>query len=134
MRRTLTNKWASDQGNGQHANGSECRRHAGGRPHPPAPARAAALPSMPAGQVRVQVVATWTGSTADALRRAQRMTIERFAVELGASPRTVSGWRQKPGTKPQAPIQDALDAFLERAPDRVKAQFAALVAAESTAG
>jgi transcriptional regulator with XRE-family HTH domain len=89
---------------------------------------------MSAGRVRVQVVATWTGRSADALRQAQRMTIEQFAAELGASVRTVSGWRQKPGTRPQAAIQEALDASLERASDRVKAQFAALVESTSTTG
>jgi hypothetical protein len=88
---------------------------------------------MPVGQVRVQVVATWTGTSADALRRALRMTIEQYAAELGAHPRTVAGWRQKPGRVPQAAIQEALDASLERAPDRAKAQFAALVATETPA-
>jgi hypothetical protein len=77
-------------------------------------------------QARVQVVATWTGSSADALRRALRMTIEQFAAQLDAAPRTVAGWRQKPGTVPQAAIQEALDAALERASDREKAQFAEL--------
>jgi hypothetical protein len=77
--------------------------------------------------VHMQVVATWTGSSADALRRALRMTLEQFAVQLGASTRTVAGWRQVPGRIPQPGIQDALDAALERSSDRVKAQFAALL-------
>ena len=40
--------------------------------------------------------------------------------------RTVAYWRQRPETIPKAAIQDALDTALERAPDRVKAQFALL--------
>ena len=75
----------------------------------------------------MQVVATWTGSSADALRRALRLTIEQYAEQLHAHPRTVAGWRQKPGTVPQAAIQEALDAVLERATDQAKAQFAALI-------
>jgi hypothetical protein len=81
----------------------------------------------------MQVVATWTGSSADALRRALRLTIEQYAEQLHAHPRTVAGWRQKPGTVPQAAIQEALDAALERASDREKAQFAALVGAAEAA-
>ena len=75
----------------------------------------------------MQVVATWSGSSADALRQAFRMTNESYAEHLGVAVRTVAYWRKRPETVPQAAIQEILDAALERAPDRAKAQFAALV-------
>ena len=74
----------------------------------------------------MQVVATWTGARADVLRRALRMTNESYAEHLGVAVRTVAYWRQRPETIPQPAIQDTLDAALERASDRAKAQFAAL--------
>jgi transcriptional regulator with XRE-family HTH domain len=74
----------------------------------------------------MQVVATWTGARADALRRALRMTNESYAEYLGVAVRTVAYWRQRPETIPQPAIQETLDAALERAPDRAKAQFAGL--------
>ena len=81
----------------------------------------------PYRQALMQVVATWTGSSADALRQALRMTNESYAEHLGVAARTVAYWRKKPQTVPQTAIQETLDAALERAPDRAKAQFAALV-------
>ena len=75
----------------------------------------------------MQVVATWTGSSADALRQALRMTNESYAEHLGVAVRTVAYWRKKSETVPQTAIQEILDAALDRAPDRAKAQFAVLV-------
>jgi transcriptional regulator with XRE-family HTH domain len=75
----------------------------------------------------MQVVATWTGGSADALRQALRMTNESYAEHLGVSVRTVANWRKKHATKPRTEIQGILDTALDRAPDRVKAQFAALL-------
>jgi transcriptional regulator with XRE-family HTH domain len=75
----------------------------------------------------MQVVATWTGSSADALRQALRMTNESYAEHLGVAVRTVANWRKKSETVPQTAIQEILDAALDRAPDRAKAQFAVLV-------
>ncbi len=75
---------------------------------------------------QAQVVASWTGGQADLLRRSLRMTCESFAEYLGVVVRTVAYWRQRPETIPKAAIQEALDTALERAPDRVKAQFALL--------
>src|SRR6202161_3683066 len=119
----------------QRANGSERRSHAGGRrPRPHVSARAAPAPGMPVGQARVQVVATWTGSSADALRQALRMTNESYAEHLGVAVRTVANWRKKSKTVPQAAIQEILDAALDRAPDRAKAQFAVLVGQAQGAG
>ena len=74
----------------------------------------------------MQVVATWTGAHADALRSSLRMTNESYAEHLGVAVRTVAYWRQRPETIPQPAMQETLDAALERAPDRAKAQFAAL--------
>src|ERR1700740_3083240 len=75
----------------------------------------------------MQVIATWSGGRADLLRRAFRMTNESYAEHLRVSPRTVANWRGNPAVIPRPSIQDILDAALERAPDRVKAQFALLI-------
>lgn len=75
----------------------------------------------------MNVVGTWTGHRADALRQALRMTNESFASHLGVAPRTVAYWRKRPDVVPQPAIQEALDAALERAPERAKAQFALLL-------
>lgn len=75
----------------------------------------------------MQVITSWTGGQADALRRALRMTNESFAEHLSVSARTVAYWRKRPEITPQPGVQEALDAALERASDRAKAQFATLV-------
>jgi len=75
----------------------------------------------------MQVIASWTGGQADALRQALRMTNESFADHLGVAVRTIAYWRKRPGITPQPAMQEVLDAALERAPDRAKAQFALLV-------
>jgi transcriptional regulator with XRE-family HTH domain len=73
------------------------------------------------------VIAAWTGGHADALRQAFRMTNEDFADYLGIGRRTVAYWRGQQEIRPRARMQEILDTALERAPDRVKAQFALLV-------
>lgn len=75
----------------------------------------------------MNVVGTWTGRRADALRQALRMTNESFASYLGVAPRTVAYWRKRPYVVPQPAIQEALDTALERAPERAKAQFSVLL-------
>jgi hypothetical protein len=55
------------------------------------------------------------------------MTNESFAEHLGVAVRTVAYWRRRPEITPKPAIQETLDAALERAPDRAKAQFALLV-------
>jgi transcriptional regulator with XRE-family HTH domain len=75
----------------------------------------------------MQVIASWTGRHADALRQALRMTNESFAEHLGVAVRTVAYWRKRPAMVPLPAIQEALDTVLERAPDRAKAQFALLI-------
>ena len=79
------------------------------------------------GPARVQVVASWTGGHADLLRRSLRMTNESFAEHLGVAVRTVAYWRERPESIPKPAMQETLDAALERAPDRARAQFALLV-------
>jgi hypothetical protein len=74
----------------------------------------------------VQVIELWTGGDADLLRQSLRMTNESFAEYLGVAVRTVACWRKQPGIIPRPAIQETLDAALERAPDRARAQFALL--------
>ena len=75
---------------------------------------------------RTQVIASWTGGHADLLRQSLRMTNESFAEYLGVGVRTVAYWRERPETVPRPAIQETLDAALEGASDRTKAQFALL--------
>ena len=78
----------------------------------------------------MNLVGTWTGQQADALRRASRMSIEDFASKLGASTRTVAGWREHPERVPQTLMQESLDVVLENASDRVKILFATFTQGE----
>jgi hypothetical protein len=80
----------------------------------------------------MQVIASWTGARADALRQAMRMSNGSFAVHLGVSVRTVANWRKWPDMIPQLDKQAILDTALDRAPDRVKAHFAVLVSEASS--
>lgn len=80
----------------------------------------------------MRVIATWSGGRADLLRQAFRMTNESYAAYLSVSVRTVANWRGNPDVIPRLAIQDILDAALERAPDRVKAQFALLIGEAET--
>lgn len=75
----------------------------------------------------MQVVGSWTGGQADALRQAMRMTNQSFAGYLGISERIVAYWRKRPDMIPKLQTQEVLDAALERADDRAKAQFSLLV-------
>jgi hypothetical protein len=81
----------------------------------------------------MQVITSWTGRQADALRQALRMTNESFAEHLCVSVRTVANWRKQPEMRPQPAMQELLDVALERAPDRIKAQFSLLVGEENRA-
>jgi hypothetical protein len=75
----------------------------------------------------VQVITTWTGRTADALRRAMRMTYEEFSEHVSVSVRQVNNWHADPGIQPHGKVQRILARALDNADDRVKAQFALLV-------
>src|ERR1017187_2276771 len=78
-------------------------------------------------QACMQVITSWTGGHADALRQAKRMTNESFGELLNVAVRTVASWRKNPGIIPTAKIQESLDTALDRASDRAKAQFAMLI-------
>jgi hypothetical protein len=80
----------------------------------------------------VDVVASWTGRRADALREALRMTNETFADHLGVAVRTVANWRSRPDMTPSPTLQEVLDAALAKAPEQVTAQFRMLLAADYT--
>ena len=75
----------------------------------------------------MQVIASWTGSHADALRQSLRMTNESFAEYLDVAVRTVANWRKRPEMIPTPANQQLLDVGLTRAPDQAKAHFAMLV-------
>ncbi|WP_125777971.1 transcriptional regulator [Antribacter gilvus] len=74
------------------------------------------------------VVAEWTGQHAITLRRALRLTHERFAEELGTAVRTVAKWSAEPTVVPTPEIQRALDTLLSRSSDDDRKRFALLVA------
>jgi tetratricopeptide (TPR) repeat protein len=76
----------------------------------------------------MDVVSSWTGARADALRRALRMTNEAFAEHLGVVVRTVAYWRARPDSVPKPDVQEALDTVLAQAPEPVRAQFWLIVA------
>jgi len=72
----------------------------------------------------VQVVDTWTGRHASALRSALRLTNERFAQALGTSVRTVANWNAAPAVVPQPELQRALDTLLSRSSSEEQRRFA----------
>jgi hypothetical protein len=74
------------------------------------------------------LVATWTGWHANALRQALRMTNEEFAEHLDVSVRTVVYWRTRPEMVPRQSMQQILDVALQRAPELAQAQFRRLLA------
>jgi hypothetical protein len=74
----------------------------------------------------MQVIASWTGSQADALRQSLRKSNESFAAYLDVAVRTVANWRKNPDMIPSPASQRLLDAGLARASDEEKAHFAAL--------
>lgn len=65
----------------------------------------------------------WTGHTATALRKALRMTVDRFATRLGVAPRTVANWAAHPEMIPRVSVQDALDDLLGQAPPGTRQRF-----------
>jgi DNA-binding transcriptional regulator YiaG len=72
----------------------------------------------------MQVVATWTGSHANALQQALRMTNESYAEYLGVAVRTVAHWNEAPATIPQQRNQEILrNAELEERNRRLMAQL-----------
>lgn len=82
------------------------------------------------GRADVEVVDTWTGRHASALRRALRLTNEALAEELGTAVRTVAKWNAAPDIVPVPDLQRALDTMLDRAPEAARTRFGLLVAAD----
>jgi hypothetical protein len=127
---------ASDQGNGQHADGSEPRRAAGDNGARLRASGCAGRPrraSLQRGRFRVlsgrwamDVVTGWTGRAACALQAALRMSHEAFAAHLGVGVRTVADWHQKSGMRPRPETQQLLDIALARATAEVRERFAVL--------
>lgn len=76
----------------------------------------------------MDVVASWTGDRADALRQALRMTNESFAGHLGVAVRTVAYWRERPGVIPRPAMQEILDTALARSPAGAQMQFSLILA------
>ena len=73
-------------------------------------------------------VASWTGSQADALRQALRMSNEVFAAHLGVAVRTVAYWRARPDVVPVPSIQEILDTALAQASPPARELFTAILA------
>lgn len=80
----------------------------------------------------MEIITSWNGELADALRRALRMTKDSFADLFGASPRNVANWRQRPDMVPLSARQRALDKALSDASEDAKARFALLIHGPST--
>jgi hypothetical protein len=80
----------------------------------------------------IDLVATWTGWHANALRQALRMTNEEFAERLNVGVRTVAYWRSRPEMVPRQGMQQILDAALQQAPELARAQFRRLLAAHDS--
>lgn len=76
----------------------------------------------------MDVITSWTGTRADALRQALRMTNEAFAERLGVAVRTVAYWRERSDSVPQPAMQEALDTTLAQAPASARAQFWLIIA------
>ncbi|GAA0720630.1 hypothetical protein Drose_06900 [Dactylosporangium roseum] len=79
---------------------------------------------------QVDVVDEWTGRRAALLRRALRLTNERFAERLGTAIRTVAKWNAEPAMVPTPDMQHALDTLLTQSSDGAKARFAMLLTSE----
>ena len=74
------------------------------------------------------LVTTWTGWHANALRQALRMTNEEFAEHLDVAVRTVAYWRARPDMAIRQGTQQILDVALEQAPKLAQEQFGRLLA------
>jgi DNA-binding transcriptional regulator YiaG len=75
----------------------------------------------------------WTGSDANALRKALRVTEGKFARSLGVSARTVANWAADPSMVPRNAAQDRLDELLAAASPDAVTKFARLAARQPAA-
>lgn len=80
----------------------------------------------------MDVVATWTGRQARALRTAWRLTIEGFAEKLGVATRTVAKWEGDLSFVPALAMQQVLDTALEQAPAPVRSRLSLLLTCPGT--
>ena len=64
-----------------------------------------------------EIITSWTGAEADALRQALRMSNEAFAEHLGVSVRSVANWRGQPAIVLSHSMQETMDTALARAPE-----------------
>lgn len=71
---------------------------------------------------------SWTGRDAIALRKALRMTTERFATRIEVAPRTVANWAAHPDMVPRAGVQDQLDRLFDECPPELRTQLAGMAA------
>lgn len=79
------------------------------------------------GRCGMDVVDTWTGRRASALRAALRMTNDSFAEHLGIAVRTVANWEAKPDLVLSSTMQQALDTVLSQASGETKQRFGLLL-------
>jgi hypothetical protein len=79
----------------------------------------------------MDAVTTWTGSRADALRRALRMTNEAFAEHLGVAVPTVPYWNEQGDVVPRPAMQEILDADLAQSSAQDHAQFSLILTEDS---
>lgn len=80
----------------------------------------------------MDVVATWTGADAEALRTAYRMSGEAFAEKLGVGVRTVRGWKSDPSMIITLINEESLDTLLAQAPEPVRERFLLLTNRQSS--
>jgi hypothetical protein len=80
----------------------------------------------------MQVVDSWTGRHANALRRALRLTNEGLAEQLGTAVRTVAKWNADPDLVPVPEMQRALDTMLSQAPEDAQPPIGCRPARQST--
>ncbi|SHN05145.1 hypothetical protein [Cryptosporangium aurantiacum] len=80
----------------------------------------------------MDVVDTWTGHHASALRQALRLTNEGFADRIGTVVRTVAKWNATPDMVLTIELQRALDTILTQAPTDVRSRFALLLRGDTS--
>lgn len=74
----------------------------------------------------VTVIEQWSGARATALRRAMRLSSERFADKLGVSVRAVAKWSAQPDLTPSPQFQEMLDTVLGRCDVSTVERFTAM--------
>ena len=72
------------------------------------------------------VIEQWSGARATALRRAMRLSSERFADKLGVSVRAIAKWSAQPDLTPSPQFQEMLDTVLERCDVSTVERFTAM--------